>query len=83
MQRITIMLPPQLKVQAQRRAKKRGVSLSALIRESLETALGSAEASRRASDPLFTDEAMFVGEAPSDLSRNHDHYLYEEDHNIQ
>jgi Arc/MetJ-type ribon-helix-helix transcriptional regulator len=83
MQRTTVMLPSKLKVQARRQAKKRGVSLSELIRESLEAALGSVEASRRASDPLFTDEAVFVGDAPSDLSRNHDRYLYEEDPNIQ
>ena len=72
MQRITVMLSPKLKVQARRRAKKRGVSLSEL---SLETALETAEANRRASDPLFTDEAVLIGDAPSDLSRNHDRYL--------
>ena len=76
MQRMTIMLPPKLKAQAQRRAKERKVSVSDLVRESLEATLESAETGRRGSDPLFTDETVFSGEAPSDLARNHDRYLY-------
>ena len=78
MQRTTILLPPALKAQAQRRAQKRGVSLGGLIRESLAVALETAKDGRKASDPLFADEAVFMGDAPSDLSRNHDRYLYED-----
>jgi hypothetical protein len=78
MQRMTILLPPKLKAQAQRRAKERKVSVSDLVRESLEAALESVETDRRVSDPLFTDETVFSGEAPSDLARNHDRYLYED-----
>lgn len=78
MQRTTVMLPPKLKLQARRQAKKRGVSLSELIRESLETVLDTVEVNQRVSDSLFADEAVFMGDAPSDLSHNHDRYLYEE-----
>lgn len=82
MQRATIMLPPKLKVRAQRRAKERGVSFSTLVQESLETVLEPAEDDPRRSDSLFADDAVFIGDAPSDLSRNHDRYLYE-DSNVQ
>jgi hypothetical protein len=78
MQRLIIMLSPKLKAQVQRRAKERKVSVSDLVRESLEAALEPAETGRRVSDPLFTDKAVFSGDAPSDLSRNHDRYLYED-----
>ncbi len=76
MERTTIMLPPKLKAQARRRAQERGVSLGELIRESLAVALGRAENGRKASDPLFADEAVFMGDAPSGLSRDHDRYLF-------
>jgi hypothetical protein len=33
----------------------------------------------RATDPLFADKEVFVGDAPSDLAENHDRYLYEGD----
>ena len=82
MQRTTVMLPLKLKLQARRQAKKRGVSLSVLVRESLTTTLdlGAVERgkSSRASDSLFADEAVFIGDAPTDLSINHDRYLYGE-----
>lgn len=78
MQRTTVMLPLKLKSRAQRRAKERKLSLSDLVQESLETALESAGAEQRASDPLFADEEIFIGEAPADLSRHHDRYLYED-----
>jgi len=78
MQRMTILLPSKLKAQAQRRAKERKVSVSDVVRESLEATLESAETGRRVADPLFTDEAVFSGEAPSNLARNHDRYLYED-----
>lgn len=78
MQRMTITLPPKLKAQAQRRAKERKVSVSDLIRESLEAALEPTATDRRVSDPLFTDAAVFSGDAPADLSQNHDRYLYED-----
>lgn len=33
---------------------------------------------RYENDPLFSDNVVFDGDAPQDLSRNHDNYLYEE-----
>lgn len=33
-------------------------------------------------DPLFSDNAVFDGDAPQDLARNHDTYLYGEEYDI-
>lgn len=78
MHRTTIMLPHALKLDAQRLAQKRGVSLGDLVRESLASFLeGAREAQGR--DPLFADEAVWEGEMPDDLSENHDSYLYGRD----
>ena len=72
MKRTTIMLPPELKARAEREAGIRGVSLGELIRLSLEAALSH----DRGEDPLFADKAVFRGDAPEDLSTDHDAYLY-------
>lgn len=76
MQRTTIMLPPDLKMRAQRLAQERGISLGVLIREALASALEAAGDDRRNNDPLFADDAVFTGDAPSDLAQHHDQYLY-------
>ena len=78
MNRTTIMLPSELKGRALRQAKKMGVSFGALVRESLEVFLSRSSDSAD-DDPLFADKAVFSGDAPSDLSRDHDRYLYEEE----
>lgn len=75
------MLPPDLKTRAQQLAKERGVSLGELVRESLETTVNGESSGRRQNDSLFADDAVFRGEAPNDLSLNHDRYLYGEAEN--
>jgi len=72
--RTTIMLPHDLKTRAAMEARRRGVSLGHLIRSSLEAALGRGVES----DPLFADDAIYKGAAPSDLAVRHDDYLYGE-----
>ena len=77
MKRTTIMLPPDLKSEAIRRARNKGMSMGELIRISLE------EHIRRPSgglseDTLLSDEAVYAGRAPRDLSMDHDEYLYYE-----
>ncbi len=76
MERTTVMLPLELKVWAQRVAHQRGISLGVLIRESLTRALEIEEQDHREADPLFSDDAVFTGDAPSDLAQHHDYYLY-------
>ena len=77
MERTTIMLPPELKARALRRARESGKSLGELMREALEVILR--EEGEKTRDPFFADTAVFEGPAPSDLSANLDHYLYDED----
>lgn len=73
--RTTIVLPPELKERAMKRAKNQGLSLSGIIRESLRRVLESPVKSRK-KDTLFADKATFKG--PRDLAKNHDKYLYGE-----
>ncbi len=75
LKRTTVMLPSDLRRRAFHRAKERGVSLGALIRESLDAALPRT-AQAAGDDPLFADGAVFRGAAPRDLARHHDRYLY-------
>ena len=80
MDRTTIMLPSDLKIRAANQAKKMGMSLGQLIRDSLENSLNSERKRKAASDSLFLDTAVFEGKTPKDLSSDHDAYLYGEKH---
>lgn len=71
----TIEIPDKLKTMAEQAALARGLSLDEFVRQSLEWIL----AHPAETDPLFTDEAVYTGEAPVDLSENHDQYLYGND----
>jgi hypothetical protein len=75
MQRTTIMLPPALKLRAERRARELGISLGELIRTSLAFRVETATPVDR-DDPLLSDDAVFNGQAPADLAQRHDTYLY-------
>jgi hypothetical protein len=65
-----------LKQAAERLAKRRGLSLGALIRQQLDSALSDQETSKRESDPLFAKFKPYTGTAPKDLAERHDDYLY-------
>jgi hypothetical protein len=75
MQRTTIMLPIDLKERASSLATRLGLSLGELIRQSLEAALRG-DAGEIRDDPLFADRAAYDGPAPSNLSVDHDDFLY-------
>lgn len=75
MLRTTIMLPPELKHRAELRARDEGVSLGELVRRALEHAISAAAPNRR-DDPLFSDREVFSGDAPPDVTRDHDRHLY-------
>ena len=70
------MLPPDLKMQATRKARRMGISLGELIRISLMKILSISPKSLE-QDPLFADKAVFTGRVPKDLAKEHDRYLYE------
>lgn len=76
MTRTTIMLPEDLKLRAQETARRMGISLGELIRETLEVKL-SRNADRQ-DDPLFEEVPVYRGDVHADLSEEHDRYLYRE-----
>ena len=79
MERTTIMLPPELKSKAAKYSELRGISLGQLIREALEKEVAQEAAIDYEADSFFSDNAVFHGDAPVDLSLRHDHYLYSEE----
>lgn len=76
MNRLTLLFPPELKLRAQLRAEKLGIPLAEFVRRAVEAELKRTDPKQRSSDPLFT-APVWTGEAPDDLSWNHDHYLYD------
>jgi hypothetical protein len=73
------MLPPGLKLEAQRLAQERGVSLGDLVREALGSLLQVARERGPVRDALFADDEIWEGEVPADLSAHPDRYLYGDD----
>lgn len=76
MERTTIMLPHNLKLRLAQHAKKKGISMGALIRDAISAALSQSSDKDGNDDPLFTDTELYRGPAPPDLSADHDQYLY-------
>ena len=70
----TLHLPEELRQLAEVAAQSRGMSLDEFVCDSLKTSLGHAADA----DPFFADKAVFHGDAPEDLSAEHDRYLYGE-----
>jgi len=75
MKRTTVMIPEDLKIRAARRANAVGISLGGFIRESLERALKS-DSNVALDDPYMSDNIIYEGDIPVDLTQNHDNYLY-------
>jgi len=73
MKRTTIILPEQLKYQAEQYAKQNGMSLAEFVRESIRKNLSS----KVKRDSLFLDEHYFLGDGEDDIAENHDDYLYQ------
>ena len=76
MEHVKITLPAELKTRAEALAREEGFSLAELIRTLLENRLKAAKPTEQ--DPFFADHETFGGDVPSDLSANHDKYLYDE-----
>lgn len=75
MKRTTIMLPEDLKIQAEKAARKTRISLGQFIRTSIEKAVRQIAKSGQ-EDPFFSDKAVWRGTAPRDGALRHDKYLY-------
>ena len=78
MRATTVLLPPELKSRALERAQKLGISLGEMVRRALRAELGRSR-NPREDDPFLADDALFSGETPPDLARDHDRHLYGED----
>ena len=74
------MLPSDLKTKAMNLARKQGLSLGELIRDSLQARLQQIKGGTPMPDPLFSDREIFKGKVPADLSTNTDSYLYDDLH---
>lgn len=76
MERTTIMLPHDLKLQVTQHARRKGISMGELIRDAITAALSKAGDNGKSDDPLFSDNEFFQGPASADIAANHDEYLY-------
>ena len=74
MHRTTILIPEDLRRDAEQEAARLGISLSELIRRQLKSETAKAPPLPK---PFFTREA-WTGSTPADIATNHDHYLYGE-----
>ena len=74
MHRTTIMLPEDLKTKAKELSRKKGLSLGEFVREAMRDLLKKSE--EDTGDTFFCDTGVYHGSAPTDLSGNHDEYLY-------
>ena len=71
MKRTALMLPEDLKAEAEKAARSQGISFGEIVRLSLRKNLN-----RNKVDPFFSDTEVYGGKVPADLSKNHDKYLY-------
>jgi hypothetical protein len=69
---ISVPFPEPLREQAEAAARERGLAFDEFIRQCVSTTVNQI----RAIDPLFADQQIYTGDAPSDLAQNHDRYLY-------
>jgi hypothetical protein len=82
-ERTTVVLPARLKQLATRRARQRKISFAEFTRLAIMKAvrepLPKQNQQRRGKDPIFWDVPVYDGPGPSDVSVNHDKYLYDEE----
>ncbi len=78
MHRTTVMIPDELKDEAVKQARARGVSLGHFVRDALRETVERIERKRAliGEDPLFADEAVFEGPLPAHAAVHHDDELY-------
>lgn len=79
MHRTTILLPPELRREAENAARARGMTLSELIRQKLAATVAPKGGNRRQRDPLFRPGRLIETIGPTNVSARHDDYLYGKD----
>jgi len=75
MTRTTLMLPTDLKLRSERRARELGVSMGELLRRAVVRFLDDT-ASPASEDALYADGVVSAADTPADLGARHDDYLY-------
>jgi len=75
MTRTTLMLPDDIKLRTERRARELGISMGEFVRRSLLRALEVSD-TVGADDPLYADHALAKHDTPADLAARHDDLLY-------
>ena len=76
MHRTTILLPTSLRAEAESAARRRGISLSELIRRQLAATVRGGKTSGRETDPLFRPGQLMTRGGSGDVAARHDDYLY-------
>ena len=76
MDRTTIFLPTELKILVNSYIQNAGISFSEFLRLSIERSLNEKLITKEKKDSFFSDRAVYTKKVPSDLSKNHNHYLY-------
>jgi hypothetical protein len=77
MKRTSVLLPPDLRNRADRRARQLGISFGELVRRALVRMLESA-GTADGGDAFLADGAVHRGDAPDGASIHHDDHLYGE-----
>jgi len=75
MKRTTVMFPADLKLKAEREAKRQGISFGHYVRLCLEKQIIALKTPRQRFFPNF--DFTFIDDGPTDLSANLDKYLTE------
>jgi hypothetical protein len=77
--RTTIVMPPDLKERAVRKAREKKISFGEFIRQAVESYLTSPllGVGQKSGDPFLDNLVTFDDGGPTDMSVNHDKYLYE------
>jgi len=76
MHRTSILVPVALRDEAEAEAKRRGITLSELIRRELTAAVRRSKSTGREADSLFRPRKLMSMEGAGDIAARHDDYLY-------
>jgi hypothetical protein len=75
MNRTSILVPPELRNRADRRARQLGISFGELVRRALAAMLDEA-LEVETGDAFLAEGAVYDGDAPGGASIHHDEHLY-------
>lgn len=74
MHRTTIMFPEDLKIKVEEYSRRKGLSMGEIVREAVKDLLARQNEDQK--DSFFSDNTIYKGDTPKELSADHDKYLY-------